>query len=691
MKHYLPLCACMLAASAAAGPTVNLDYVKGTPSTDTQKVTHRLTRFNESLLLSAPISRAEETIKIKPELTAEDNAYFSIVVAVGTDADGEQVTYGSSDAGSGFEFELPAGSYDLVAMGFCDELAGVFLLVQENVKIDASTAVSFNSADATHRTEIERISPSGVVQTLPTSADKGNCSIGDAINLVTYNGKTLLSSDVWLFGEGQTYARSNFESSKFGLTRVGFLASKEGMLYMIIPVDFSKDKVGTNASNWQTAEYTFEPTPLNVRADKLDQESGYDLDELTYTFSMFSLTDDGQCWGTGGMGINGLGYDSGKVCLWAPEDYDGPYAHYVYPLGDVFCGDDSGVKGRPVTRSENGLRVVGVNVAFDDYMYFTNNSRSLSLANPKFDAPAQTVNLANCAPSLINVPMGYNAYFNFIGRHGEAMSIDSWDIYNNVDPDFVGQYGGQTNSVVVKYNGTVVTDNRSDYPNGVDWEPEGTYEIEYSTHNILIDGNVNGLTSGTLTFNNPDYDLKLPSLTLLQFAKGGDGTMTDRFASVGDKPQARFYAAVSKMGFNEDEMYVFYELETPKSVKLEWAPMGTGDFTEVEAVCDPAEFYSPGYGAYYEADLSGVNKKAVYGWYDLRITVEDNNGSTQSQTISPAFNIADMSGIESVMTNEIEDAPVSYFNLQGQRVDNPQRGQLLIRYQGGKSSKMIMK
>lgn len=49
------------------------------------------------------------------------------------------------------------------------------------------------------------------------------------------------------------------------------------------------------------------------------------------------------------------------------------------------------------------------------------------------------------------------------------------------------------------------------------------------------------------------------------------------------------------------------------------------------------------------------------------------------------------SGIEGVMGDGDADAPVEYFNLQGQRILNPAAGQLVIRRQGGDVTKMIVR
>ena len=51
--------------------------------------------------------------------------------------------------------------------------------------------------------------------------------------------------------------------------------------------------------------------------------------------------------------------------------------------------------------------------------------------------------------------------------------------------------------------------------------------------------------------------------------------------------------------------------------------------------------------------------------------------------------IADMAGVEDITIDEDNsNAPVEYFNLQGQRVANPANGQILIRRQGSQASKV---
>lgn len=69
--------------------------------------------------------------------------------------------------------------------------------------------------------------------------------------------------------------------------------------------------------------------------------------------------------------------------------------------------------------------------------------------------------------------------------------------------------------------------------------------------------------------------------------------------------------------------------------------------------------------------------------------MSDDKGNSNSQVIYPAFCVKEFAGIASV-ADENSDAPVEYFNLQGQRIDSPAAGQIVIRRQGSAASKVIL-
>jgi len=71
---------------------------------------------------------------------------------------------------------------------------------------------------------------------------------------------------------------------------------------------------------------------------------------------------------------------------------------------------------------------------------------------------------------------------------------------------------------------------------------------------------------------------------------------------------------------------------------------------------------------------------------DYPTSFYDNNLSEESYFYLPGF-----SGIDRVSADGSADAPVEYYNLQGIRVSEPAKGQLLIRRQGDKVTKEVIK
>ena len=103
---------------------------------------------------------------------------------------------------------------------------------------------------------------------------------------------------------------------------------------------------------------------------------------------------------------------------------------------------------------------------------------------------------------------------------------------------------------------------------------------------------------------------------------------------------------------------------------------------------DPDLFFMPGFGYFYRGSLADVEANSANGWYDLRITVSDAAGNYLTQTLSPAFAIGEYAVINTVDAPDT-DAPTEYFTIQGQRVANPAPGQLVIRRQGTRVSKIL--
>lgn len=204
----------------------------------------------------------------------------------------------------------------------------------------------------------------------------------------------------------------------------------------------------------------------------------------------------------------------------------------------------------------------------------------------------------------------------------------------------------------------------------------------------MIDNTIPGVVKGTLTYDSETYNKLVPSLTFMQFVDA-EGNITDRFASAEDATMT-LYAAVTKYNrgvISGTKRYTYYDFNAPSEVKVEWAPTGTIDFVALSPVADESKDFTPGFGSYYSVDMSNVNVEN--GWIDVRITVTAESGAEQVQTITPAMYVNPaVSGIKDIVDDNV-NAPAEYYNLQGIRIDQPTAGQLVIRRQGGKTTKMI--
>lgn len=91
---------------------------------------------------------------------------------------------------------------------------------------------------------------------------------------------------------------------------------------------------------------------------------------------------------------------------------------------------------------------------------------------------------------------------------------------------------------------------------------------------------------------------------------------------------------------------------SPADIKVEYAPGGSEEFAELVVEENPAKFFMPGYGAYWEGSLGTVDRESPDGWFDLRVTLTDASGNSQMQTISPAFRVESLSSVEDAVADK---------------------------------------
>ena len=127
----------------------------------------------------------------------------------------------------------------------------------------------------------------------------------------------------------------------------------------------------------------------------------------------------------------------------------------------------------------------------------------------------------------------------------------------------------------------------------------------------------------------------------------------------------------------------------PVTLKVEYAPANSSTFREIEMIEETDNMYMPSYGYFWKGDLSNVEGTTDKGWYQLRISMEDQDGNKQTQVIYPAFQILANSGVEDVAVDS-DNTSAEYYNLQGVRITNPKEGSVVIRRQGGKAVKTVV-
>lgn len=272
------------------------------------------------------------------------------------------------------------------------------------------------------------------------------------------------------------------------------------------------------------------------------------------------------------------------------------------------------------------------------------------------------------------------------GRLGESPVMkDSWIHFSYADDELEGYFdkvkegfwdmADQLNRKLSGYDGEVLM--------------EVVYEGDF-----VIDGfDSRASVSSRWNYSQRD-DNTVPMMTMLQF-RNSDSKVTDRFDKAGDgriAVSAADYSNRSEYIFNEEGQPVgvrsWCDFTDTPVVKVEYAPVGTGIWSNLTMTEDPSRFYMPGYGSYFSGSLEDITAKADKGWFDLRVSLSDISGNSSVYTVSPAFRIDELSGVDGI-SPDAGDTPVEYYTLQGVRISRPAAGQPVIRRQGARADKVI--
>ncbi len=259
--------------------------------------------------------------------------------------------------------------------------------------------------------------------------------------------------------------------------------------------------------------------------------------------------------------------------------------------------------------------------------------------------PAHPIVLGECAP--INAFMAQNYYVDYaqkdmsqlsscwLGRYGEV--LEASDIFTDV---------------CLKYNGETVCDSTVEYLESefpYIWEqPKGEYELTLLNENVEVDG-LQGKSFLQVNYDATKEDWTAPTLQMLQFCNT-DGRVTDRFERPADGVlefaggdfNYNHYSEYNRGYFDCKEM----------TVAVSYAPYGTEAWQVLPVEENPDLYRYPAFGYFYRGALDVVNVESETLWYDLKVELTDPTGNKQTQILSPAFKINDVSAVDRVSARD---------------------------------------
>lgn len=579
------------------------------------------------------------------------------VLAISADPQ-RPVMYEASQSGNVYLANVEAGVYDVVVYIKSDNEDSQIFLFKEDEEISSNKRILLNQRNATISTTIDRKSPTGTELTLPAVGDPGNCTIADHLLMLRHNDfGILLQDETAAFRRVCTRIQTNLIPQRFTMTRMDAYTWEEGPSFMVIPVDFNKDHNGPSEGGWHEVSATFAGTPMSD-AWKVLQEPPL------FAMTGYFVVANRRCNAYVGVGNYNHEFPTDRLYYWVPEGYDGYYEYYPVLRDNLIEMADASVSSMPYKMTADGLIPSGLNLAGSGSLMLSEGMIPAE-GHPRFSEPLpEGAQLANAVPALVCLPSSsessewdHGFQYDFTGRHGEQLGIDAYNFTDILSDSELEQIGGYHRTISVTCDGTEICASPDKFVKWLDWGNGNSYGMEMEMTNVLIDGDIEGSNTSTLTYKASDGFI--PTLTSLQLRD--NDIVTDRFEQC---EQATLELTAATFSYVSPRNFTF---RAPSAVKAEYAPHGSGEFTELVLNEVPENFYLPGYGVYYTAALDRVDRKSDDKWYDLRITVEGAIGTAQTQTLSPAFRLENPATPKCVAT-VARDGRCDVYSVEGRVV-----------------------
>lgn len=558
---------------------------------------------------------------------------------------------------SAYEFwDLPEGEYDVIcwrSKGTDDPFAASVIAAMIAHAAPNSGEITLATDDCIYETKWEPELPDGTKFLDVDAPGGGNSGALSNTFFVAYNGSPFLMTSSGTRSCSSFVLKTNIENTGFSVLNHGAYLGDYGIAVLQADLKLCNQTVIPSVDRWKTCDpVTFMPTPFNKRYNEIEDSEG-DFPNAALT-TCFVFHHDGSAQNS--MLSSGIVVPEGKIMVWEQPGLTLASAFPQPASCSIGRLEKACISGQFLNYTEEGLIPVGQNLAYGLDYVFKDGNRTLENmlnGNPRYSGLKYTnIILGNCAPVLVLAPIasetgtGFN--FSYVGNYGECMNINSYNQEANFGQEWVEKYGGPVCDFKLSLDGQEVCSTYGEVAN-YNWV-KGDYEAEISTRNVNIDNELSGYNKAVVKYPKNVSFGTLPTVTALQFRDAED-EITNRY-NVSEGAFAEIFAGCFKRKMSESYNN-YYSYSPLKSVKFEYAPTGNDSWTELGVTTEHDLFWTT-YGECYRVDLSGISRRSSNGWFDVRVTVTSPDGASTEQTISPAFKVEALNGINGVADDSKE-------------------------------------
>lgn len=649
------------------------------------------------------LTQNEEIVRVSWEADYNPSLYSPVFlnfinIELGMDFPNRQFGY-ENEWGKNAYMDIPTGTYDIFAEFFGPEYT-MYYVIRENVEINENVHFTFSPLEATQTITKHHLDENGEELKLKSIerideepwfkiVEEGNCINMCPLDIVILKGVGVLAHNQYInydcsveVPDGPYSIHVSPCSDRVIVGSVGTILGSNDKLYQF-NLFTDQTSTCTNLTN-NPEDYitliseSFCQSPIG-KANNTENRKGYhsqiylDNNPLSSleTFDMLSC-DDNQT--TLKFLTNkpsneyGVKISTRSVML----DMQGTTLHkfeWEDEEGNIITDGweeewSSMVYGLSQNPDENGINFInngiGVHIP-SNFQFLENNDIPILTGHPVFSYQKEQIGCINgnsCPICVVEMQNTYNPWSqmrdsylapSYIGRRGEIRETDNLWLKANL----------YHNSEVVSSEWSSL--NEDLFMHCMEHGVEGKWEATFVNTNILVD-NLEGKNTVKTSYDGSQEDYTSPTLQMLDF-RNLENMVIDRFET---PEQGILQFACGDFNFHWPiEGNRYFDCK-PVSVKTEYSVYQEEDWTELTSITEKEEYFCrPAFGYFYSGSLAEVDAPSETGWYDLRITLTDETGNTQEQTISPAFKIGN--GTPTTIRT-IEQTDVNnIYTLQGQK------------------------